>query len=213
VKLVAGLGNPGKQYAETRHNTGFRVVEVLASRWGFPAGQAQYGSLISMGSIRQEKVALVRPNTFMNLSGQPLASISGYYKVDLANLIVVHDDLELPAGVVRIKQGGGHGGHNGLRSINQQLGPDYLRVRVGVGRPPEGWDTAAFVLQRLDAAGLAALDQAVDAAADAVEAILRDGPIAAMNTLNTRAAAGPVTGGPSAALRISTQIRNSPAAL
>lgn len=213
MKLVAGLGNPGKQYADTRHNAGFRVVELLASRWGFAAGQAQYGSMISIGNIRQEKVALVRPHTFMNLSGQPLASVSGYYKVELSELIVVHDELDLPAGVVRIKQGGGHGGHNGLRSINQQLGADYTRVRVGVGRPPQGWDTAAFVLQRLDLAGLAALDEAVGLAADAVEAILSDGPIAAMNTVNSRAAVGPLTGGPSAALPISTLIRISPAAL
>lgn len=213
MKLVAGLGNPGKQYAETRHNAGFRVVEVLASRWGFPAGQAQYGSFVSVGAIRQEKVLLVRPNTFMNLSGQPLASVSGYYKCALSDLIVIHDELDLPEGVVRIKMGGGHGGHNGLRSVNQQLGAEYTRVRVGVGRPPEGWDPAAYVLQRLDAAGLARLDDAVHVAADAVEAILADGPVAAMNTFNTRAAPGSSSGVPRAASRLSTPIPTSPAAL
>ena len=191
MQLVVGLGNPGKRYAGTRHNVGFDVVTRLGARFGIRADSPQLGSLTGSGEVGGQKVQLVLPQSFMNLSGQPVGSIAGYYKVPPEEVVVVHDDLDLPFGDVRCKAGGGHGGHNGLRDLHRHIGPDYLRVRVGIGRPPEGRQTVDHVLSPWTTEERAALDPVVDTAADAVEAILHDGVRAAMNRFNVRGGSSP----------------------
>lgn len=181
--LVVGLGNPGPDYAETRHNVGFRVVEVLASR----AGGGRFSKHKTNADVLESRLAdrravLAKPRTYMNVSGGPLAGLLRYYSVAIEDLVVVHDDLDLGFGVVRLKRGGGEGGHNGLRSISSSVGTrDYLRVRFGIGRPPGRQDPADFVLRRFAGAELTELEFAVDLAADAVEALLTDGLEPAQN--------------------------------
>jgi peptidyl-tRNA hydrolase, PTH1 family len=181
--LVVGLGNPGTEYAETRHNVGVRVAEVLAARAGggrFAKHKANADVL--EGRLAGRRVVLAVPRTYMNVSGGPVAGLLRYYGVAPADLLVVHDDLDLGFGVVRLKQGGGEGGHNGLRSISASIGTkDYLRVRFGIGRPPGRQDPADFVLKRFSGAERKELEFAVDLAADAAEALLRDGLEPAQN--------------------------------
>jgi len=174
---VVGLGNPGPEYAETRHNVGVRVVELLAAR----AGGGRFSKHKSNADVLEGRLAgrravLAVPRTYMNVSGGPVAGLLRYYGVEATDLVVVHDDLDLGFGVVRLKQGGGEGGHNGLRSISASIGTkDYLRVRFGIGRPPGRQDPADFVLKRFSGAERKELEFAVDLAADAAEALLRDG--------------------------------------
>jgi PTH1 family peptidyl-tRNA hydrolase len=181
--LVVGLGNPGPEYAETRHNVGVRVVELLAAR----AGGGRFSKHKSNADVLEGRLAgrravLAVPRTFMNVSGGPVAGLLRYYGVAPSDLVVVHDDLDLGFGVVRLKLGGGEGGHNGLRSISGSIGTkDYLRVRFGVGRPPGRQDPADFVLKRFSGAERKELDFALDLAADAAEALLRDGLEPAQN--------------------------------
>ncbi len=184
MKLVVGLGNPGRRYAWTRHNAGVQVVERLGRRWSIATTTKELGSLVGHGAVAHERAVLVLPQSFMNRSGQPVASLLGYYKRGIDDLVVVHDELDLPFGSVRVKQGGGHRGHNGLRDIIKHLGADFTRVRVGLGRPPEGWDPADFVLGRWTDAERSDLDGVIDTAADAVEEILCHGVDAAITRFN-----------------------------
>ena len=184
--LVVGLGNPGRRYVHTRHNVGFKVIENLQDRWQIQGESAQLGALVGNGMIASTRATLARPQKFMNRSGHPVASIAGYYKLEEQDVIVVHDDVDLPFGQVRVKRGGGHGGHNGLRDIIKHLGREFPRVRVGVGRPPQGWDTADYVLGKWAADEQAEVPHLVDTASNAVEAVLREGLEAAMNRFNTR---------------------------
>lgn len=186
--FIVGLGNPGARYAQTRHNAGFLVVDRLCERWAIACDRKQHGALVGEGSVRGERVVVAKPQGFMNLSGQPVRSLLGFYKQGTDRLIVAHDEVDVPFGEVRIKRGGGHGGHNGLRDLGVHLpNVDYLRVRVGVGRPPEGWDTADYVLGAWAPNQRAELDGLIDRATDAVERVLDSGPDAAMNAFNTRA--------------------------
>ncbi|WP_172457853.1 aminoacyl-tRNA hydrolase [Pseudonocardia sp. N23] len=175
--LVVGLGNPGSEYAETRHNVGFRVVELLAARAGGGRfSKHKSNADVLEGRLAGRKVVLAKPRTYMNVSGGPVAGLLRYFSVPATELVVVHDDLDLGFGVIRLKQGGGEGGHNGLRSISQSAGTrDYLRVRFGIGRPPGRQDPADFVLKRFSGAEHKELEFAVDLAADAAEALLSDG--------------------------------------
>ncbi len=184
--LVVGLGNPGRRYVSTRHNVGFKVVENLQNRWQILGESAQLGSLVGSGMIANTRTILARPQKFMNRSGHPVASIAGYYKLEEERVLVVHDDVDLPFGEVRVKRGGGHGGHNGLRDLIKHIGREFPRVRVGVGRPPEGWDTADYVLGKWTPAESNEVPSMVAEASDVVEAVLRDGLEAAMNQFNTR---------------------------
>lgn len=181
--LVVGLGNPGPEYAETRHNVGFRVVELLAARAGGGRfSKHKSNADVLEGRLAGRKVVLAKPRTYMNVSGGPVAGLLRYFSVPAAELVVVHDDLDLGFGVIRLKQGGGEGGHNGLRSISSSVGTrDYLRVRFGIGRPPGRQDPADFVLKRFSAVERKDLDLAVDLAADAAEALLSDGLEPAQN--------------------------------
>jgi peptidyl-tRNA hydrolase, PTH1 family len=171
-----GLGNPGRSYERTRHNVGFLVADELARRHG-GSWRKKKKTEVAPVSLGLKEVTLLKPTTFMNNAGSALA---GYNSEDL---IVIHDDLDLPPGDVRVKVGGGAGGHNGLRSVIGRLGPDFTRVRVGIGRPPVGSGATDYVLSRMDAA----VRDALPLAADAVEAVVESGPEAAMNRFNVRA--------------------------
>jgi len=184
--LVVGLGNPGPDYAATRHNAGFMVVSELAARDGarFTAqrGRADVASIRVVGTA----TILMKPKTFMNLSGGPVASVRGFYKVPLDRLVVVHDELDLPFDSLRLKRGGGDGGHNGLRSLTSALGsPDYLRVRVGIGRPPGRLDPARYVLKPFTPAEHTTLTLHIERAADAVGRLIADGLAPAQNDFNS----------------------------
>jgi PTH1 family peptidyl-tRNA hydrolase len=183
--LVVGLGNPGTRYAGTRHNVGFLVADRLARRAGQTVDRKQFGALVADVSLRGHRTIVAKPQQFMNLSGQPVASILGYYKVPPTGLAVVHDDMDLPFGRLRLRVGGGHGGHNGVRDIQQHVKADFLRVKLGVGRPPPEWsDPADYVLSNWSPAEASDLDGVLDQAADAVEAFLADGAERAMNRFN-----------------------------
>ena len=179
--LVAGLGNPGREYEHHRHNVGFMVADLLASRTGSRFGRHRRAvadaaeARLGVG-IDSAPLVLVKPLTFMNLSGGPVASLAAFYKVPPERIIAVHDELDLPYGTVRTKLGGGENGHNGLRSISQSLSTrDYLRVRVGIGRPPGRQDPADYVLSDFTAVQRKELDFVVDRAADMVESLIRIG--------------------------------------
>ncbi|MBX3210376.1 MAG: aminoacyl-tRNA hydrolase [Labilithrix sp.] len=193
MHLVVGLGNPGKKYEKNRHNVGFMVVERLARSHGLPDFKEKFSAVWTKGEIAaggaRHAVALLEPQTFMNLSGDSVQPAAAFLKVAPSHVVVVHDELDLPWQDVRLKVGGGHAGHNGLRSIIQRLGtPEFVRVRVGVGRPPAGFkgDVADYVLADFDAMERAELPDVVDRAAAAVERILAEGLAPAMNAVNTK---------------------------
>lgn len=186
--LVVGLGNPGKEYAGSRHNVGFEAVDLLARRHGGALSKGKERALACEVRIGACRVALAQPTTYMNLSGEAVAPLVRRYGIeDPERLIVVQDELDLPVGVVRVKVGGGLAGHNGLRSIKAHLHSDaFVRVRIGVGKPPSKEHGADHVLKRVGKADRQALDVAVEEAADAVEAIVTDGAEAARTTVNAR---------------------------
>lgn len=187
--VVVGLGNPGPKYARTRHNAGFLVVDLLAERMrgSFKVHKASGGRAeVVEGRLVGLPVVLAKPLSYMNESGGPINSIARFYKVAPAQVIVVHDELDLPYGGLRLKRGGGDGGHNGLKSTTSALGSkEYLRVRFGIGRPPGRQDPADYVLREFVPAERKELDFFLDRCADAVEALLSDGLEAAQNTFNT----------------------------
>ncbi|XRQ11688.1 aminoacyl-tRNA hydrolase [Actinomadura welshii] len=180
--LVVGLGNPGPSYARNRHNAGFMVLNVLASRAGGKFKSHRARADVLEGRLAGARAVLAKPRSYMNVSGGPVKALCDFYKVPPERLIVVHDELDIPFGAVRLKQGGGDNGHNGLRSVTKSLGTrDYLRVRFGVGRPPGRMDPAAFVLKDFSATERKDLGLEVDRAADAAEALIADGLAAAQN--------------------------------
>ncbi len=185
--LVIGLGNPGPDYEQTRHNVGFRVVEFLAARAGGGRfSKHKSNADVLEGRLAGRRVVLAKPRTYMNVSGGPVAGLSNYFSVPVEDVVVIHDDLDLGFGVVRLKLGGGEGGHNGLRSVSSSIGTrDYLRVRFGIGRPPGRQDPADYVLKRFSGTELKELEFAVDLAADATEALLADGLEAAQNRFHS----------------------------
>jgi PTH1 family peptidyl-tRNA hydrolase len=183
--LVVGLGNPGPRYAATRHNAGFLVVDLLAERIGGRLKAHKGRADVLEGRSAGVPVVLAEPRSYMNESGGPVVSVARFYKVPIERLIVVHDELDLPFGALRLKRGGGDGGHNGLRSVTASLGSkDYLRVRFGIGRPPGRQDPADYVLREFSAVERKDLGFHVDRAADAVEALLTQGLEAAQNAYN-----------------------------
>jgi peptidyl-tRNA hydrolase, PTH1 family len=183
--LIAGLGNPGPAYAGNRHNAGFLTADVLAARAGarFKAGRSR--ALAAEGRLAGQAVTIIKPLTFMNSSGGPVAAVSGFYKIPPDRLVVVHDDLDLPFGSIRLKLGGGDNGHNGLRSVTARLGTrEYYRARVGIGRPPGRMDPAVYVLRDFSTAERKDLPLVLERAADAVEMLLADGLAAAQNAFH-----------------------------
>ncbi|MEU2201904.1 aminoacyl-tRNA hydrolase [Isoptericola sp. NPDC019482] len=193
--LVVGLGNPGPKYAGNRHNVGQMVLDLLAERTGArfsrharaQAAVAETRLGVLPGGRPGPRVVLAKPSTYMNTSGGPVAGLVKYYGVDPAQVVVVHDEVDIPFDTIKLKSGGGEGGHNGLRDITKALGTkDYVRVRVGVGRPPGRTDTADHVLKDFSATERKDLPILVDDAADAVEMVLVDGLLAAQGKFHTK---------------------------
>jgi PTH1 family peptidyl-tRNA hydrolase len=183
--LVVGLGNPGAQYAKTRHNVGFQVVERLASRLGAEFARHPGRALVARGVVADVAVMLAKPQTFMNLSGFSVAALIHWYHLNAyKDLLVVYDDLDLLPGMIRLRPRGGAGGHKGVRSVIDQLGTqDFCRLRIGIGKPEFG-DAHRYVLQEFTAEEWNLLDVALERAADAVECFAEDGIVAAMNRFN-----------------------------
>ncbi|HEY7484482.1 MAG TPA: aminoacyl-tRNA hydrolase [Streptosporangiaceae bacterium] len=183
--LVVGLGNPGPEYAGNRHNAGFMVVDVLAERMGGRFKAHKGRAEVIEGRLGGERVVLAKPRSYMNESGGPVSAVRDFFKVPLDRLIVVHDELDIPYGAIRLKKGGGDNGHNGLRSLTKSLGSrDYLRVRFGIGRPPGRMDAATFVLRDFSAAERKELALHLEQAADATEALVHEGLAAAQNNFH-----------------------------
>jgi PTH1 family peptidyl-tRNA hydrolase len=189
--LIAGLGNPGPEYAMNRHNVGFMVADLLARRMGAKfkratKGQAQVveGRMGPPGPANR-RVILAKPMSYMNVSGGPVTALRDFYKVPTERIVAVHDELDIDYGVLRLKLGGGDNGHNGLKSMTKAMGPDYHRVRFGIGRPPGRMQVADFVLKDFSSAERKELDYFVDRAADAVEALVAEGLERAQSTYNS----------------------------
>ncbi|HEX3707652.1 MAG TPA: aminoacyl-tRNA hydrolase [Mycobacteriales bacterium] len=183
--LVLGLGNPGAQYAANRHNIGFMAVDALAARLGgsFKAHKSRADVLETR--LADHRCVLAKPRVFMNTSGGPASGLVGFFKVPLDRVVVIHDELDLEPGVIRLKLGGGDNGHNGLKSLRSSLGSgDFYRVRLGIGRPPGRQDPADFVLRDFPAAARADLGVQVERAADAIETLVGQGLAAAQNAYN-----------------------------
>jgi len=187
LRLVVGLGNPGTEYARTRHNVGFLVADALAQAWRAGFTTRKFGAEIAEAGVGGDRVWIMKPQTYMNHSGEAVGPAMRFLKLELDGLVVVHDDLELDPFRVQVKVGGGHGGHNGLKSLNAHLGsPDYARVRVGVGRPPAQMDPADYVLGRFGKGDEAALQEAVALATSAARVAVEQGAVKAMNEFNRR---------------------------
>jgi PTH1 family peptidyl-tRNA hydrolase len=184
--LVVGLGNPGPGYSGNRHNVGFMVIDLLAGRMGGRFKAHKSRSDVLEGRLAGERVVLAKPRSYMNDSGGPVSAVRDFFKTPLERVLVVHDELDLPYGGLRLKLGGGDNGHNGLRSIRRSLGSgDFNRVRFGIGRPPGSMDAAAFVLRDFGTVERKELELNIDRAADAVEALLAEGLERAQNSYNT----------------------------
>ncbi|HEX7381000.1 MAG TPA: aminoacyl-tRNA hydrolase [Nevskiaceae bacterium] len=192
LRAIVGLGNPGAEYARTRHNAGFWFVDRLADEIGvrFREEKRFHGEL-ARGTFAGADLLLLKPDTFMNLSGEAVQPLLAFYRVRPAELLVVHDDLDLPVGVARLKAGGGHGGHNGLRSIHQHIGADYLRLRIGIAHPAARGEVIGYVLGKPTGAERQALDAAMEAGHDALQVLLTRGWDRATLQLHTAHADAP----------------------
>lgn len=183
--IIAGLGNPGSKYENTRHNMGFKAIDAMASEFGIDVNRAKFKGLIGEGRIGSEKVILLKPQTYMNLSGQSVREIMNFYKIQEENLIVIYDDFDLPIGSIRVRKSGGPGTHNGMKSVVQELGSrKFPRVRVGIGS--SDGSTIQFVIGKVGKAEQQILNEAAEAAASAAADIIRIGIENAMNIHNIR---------------------------
>jgi PTH1 family peptidyl-tRNA hydrolase len=183
--LIVGLGNPGPEYRNSRHNAGFMVAEALAGKLEIPLKKVKFKAQIGTGKVQGIPVIIAKPLTFMNTSGQAVAPLVHYYKVPLERLLVIHDDMDLPLGVLRLRPGGGSAGHNGMLSIFDKLGTNaFPRLRIGVGRPPGRMDPAAYVLQNFQASEEELKKMVIDQACAAVLTFISDGLERAMNIYN-----------------------------
>jgi PTH1 family peptidyl-tRNA hydrolase len=184
-RIIAGLGNPGRQYERTRHNIGFMAVDALARKHGLTFDKMMSKGMVALGEIARVKVALVKPQTFMNVSGQCVGPVLKFYKSTAEDLLVLYDELDLPSGQLRMRKGGSAGGHNGMKSIIQTIGTqEFPRLRLGIGRPPGRMDPAAYVLQNFDAGEQADVSELIDRSVAAVELWLTSGIDMAMNRAN-----------------------------
>ena len=187
IKLIVGLGNPGAEYARTRHNAGFWLVDELARRHGGTfRHEGKHQAELARVRIGGEDIWLAKPMTFMNRSGGPVSSVLGFYKIAPTEMLVAHDEIDLPSGTVRLKQAGGHGGHNGLRDLISAQGDDFWRLRIGVGHPGTKNDVVDFVLTHAGKDEQRVIDETITAGADAIEEMLRAGAQIAMNKLHSR---------------------------
>lgn len=186
--IIAGLGNPGKEYENTRHNVGFDVIDALADKYNISVLELKHKAMIGKGYIEGQKAVLVKPLTYMNLSGESLRLVTDYFKSDAeSELIVISDDISLPPGQLRVRKKGSAGGHNGLKNIIKMLGTEnFQRVRMGVGEKPKNYDLADWVLGHFNKEERAAVDEAAAKAVHAVEMMITDGADAAMNEFNRK---------------------------
>ena len=186
--IIAGLGNPGREYAHTRHNVGFDTLDILSDRYDIPIDMARFNAHLGKGEIEGRKVILLKPQTYMNLSGESVSGAVNYYKADPeTDLIVIYDDIYLGIGDIRIRKQGSAGGHNGMKNIIRQLGSEnYLRIRIGVGEKPREYDLADYVLSHFSAEERERLDAGLIDAANAAVLILKEGADAAMNRYNKK---------------------------
>jgi len=183
--LIVGLGNPGRNYRENRHNIGFMLIDRLAIRLDAKMTRLQSKALVGSTRYNDAKVILAKPQTFMNLSGQAVQGLARFYKLPLSNLLIAHDDLDLPFGTIRLRPGGGAGGQKGIKSTIERLGtPDFPRLRLGIGRPPGRMDPAAYVLQNFSKGDEMLLSETLDRAADAAFKFIDEGINEAMNVFN-----------------------------
>lgn len=188
--LIVGLGNPGRQYEATRHNMGFDTIDYLIEKHKIPQAGVKFNAMYGKGIIGGEKVILMKPLSFMNLSGGPVQEMANYFKIDPeTEIIVIYDDIDLEPGQLRIRKQGSAGGHNGIKDIIRRLGTEkFLRIKVGVGAKPKGWDLADHVLSRFADSDRRLVDEAIERAGEAVEKIVSQGPDAAMNEYNRKKA-------------------------
>lgn len=188
IKLIVGLGNPGEKYADTRHNAGEWLIERLARRFNVSLNpESKFFGKTARTLVNGKEVRLLVPTTFMNLSGKAVGALASFYRVKPEEILVIHDELDLPAGTAKLKQGGGHGGHNGLKDIVAQLGNNnnFYRLRIGIGHPGHRDLVAGYVLNKPSLADRDALEKVLDEATDCVEMIFRDGMVKATNRLNS----------------------------
>lgn len=187
MKVIVGLGNPGLRYERTRHNLGFWVADELSRRWDIPLTGHKFGAKYGRGLVAGKKVMLVKPQTFMNRSGQTVGPLVNFYRVELEQLLIIYDDLDLGLGSIRLKGSGSAGGHRGMQNIISHLKSlDFPRLRLGIGQPPPEIEAAVYVLQGLEDGELRILQDACSLAADAVEMWLKEGLIAVMNQYNRK---------------------------
>ncbi|BBF08571.1 aminoacyl-tRNA hydrolase [Haemophilus influenzae] len=188
IKLIVGLGNPGEKYADTRHNAGEWLIERLARRFNVSLNpESKFFGKTARTLVNGKEVRLLVPTTFMNLSGKAVGALASFYRIKPEEILVIHDELDLPAGTAKLKQGGGHGGHNGLKDIVAQLGNNnnFYRLRIGIGHPGHRDLVAGYVLNKPSPADRNALEKVLDEATDCVEMIFKDGMIKATNRLNS----------------------------
>ena len=187
MKVIAGLGNPGREYAQTKHNVGFLMVDALAAHLGVTEWREKYDALIARARIGSEAVLLVKPQTYMNESGRAIAPLMNFYKLEADDLIVAHDDMDIPVGTIRIRKKGSAGGHNGIKSIIAQLGTqNFMRVKVGVGEKPQGWDLADHVLGVMPPEDRKKADEALQDAIAATVLMIQGEADLAMNKYNAK---------------------------
>lgn len=185
MKLFVGLGNPGKQYEKTRHNAGFEVIDALATKWSISFNHTKHKGIYGTGEVKGEKVILLKPMTYMNLSGESIAAIMNFFKIDVEDLIVMYDDLDLPPGKIRLRQKGSAGGHNGIKSTIAHLGTqNFNRIRIGIGRPSVPMAIPDYVLGRFTAEEWESISQAIEKSADACNFWLSTSFVQVMNEYN-----------------------------
>jgi len=185
---IVGLGNPGRQYEDTKHNVGFHVIDKLAEKYEISVTKFKNKALMGDGTIKGKRVLLVKPQTYMNLSGESVREIVNFYKIPQERFVVIFDDTSLPCGSVRIREKGSHGGHNGIRNIIDQMGTEeFYRIKVGIGEKPSGWDLADYVLAKFDPDDLPLMEQGMDKAVTGVEVMLSRGIKEAANRVNQKA--------------------------
>ncbi len=185
IKVIIGLGNPGSKYDNTKHNIGFDVIDYISHQYNISINKVKFKSIIGEGKIDGERVILVKPQTYMNLSGESVREIIEWYKLPVGNIIIIFDDIDLNMGKIRVRPKGSAGSHNGMKSVIYQIQDDnFPRIRIGIGRPPEGWDLADYVLSKFGADDRKIMDESVKNAAKAVEIIIKSGVDSAMNLIN-----------------------------
>ena len=188
MKIFVGLGNPGAEYAKTKHNVGFMLADKLSEKIGAENWREKFNALVAESFFCGEKILIVKPQTFMNLSGEAVAPLMNFYKISAENLIVAHDDMDLPVGKIRLRPKGSGGGHHGVESIIQHLGGEknFSRVRIGIGRPPQNWTVNNHVLSQFSAEDFEKISATIEDLIPAVQCIFSDGIDIAMNKFNPK---------------------------